>query len=1531
MNNNKISKLKNLLLGTTVLTAALGFGAQAWGVRVEVTADALAAAGDDVIVKATADVTITHNGAGAAANLFVGSISSDKRVVAKQVTGNANAFKLLLSGSKHIYLSGEEAGVGNTPRYELQGLDATNALAFPRAAGNIYEGIENTNGAVAHIFGGKFILIGNLLNTNASLVANSIRSDNSILETTDPKDIEVDLNAMTNLFSVANKTGLTMSLSGAGAHKYTLPSGANLSIAALEVAENTGAVELVIAGAHDFTPQKFDVHSTAGVMPSGTMTLKVAAAGDAVTVGSVTISMASRAGLLSGNNTDIKTAFFKVEGTAEITGVAATGAGGKIPEVSVELAPQVYALGADVAANGGHTTADVLAGRYGVYNDTGLTTGAARFVNNDATKILDATGATLGAPAVATKQVNGKLTIGTADQVVRLSGKGEVDLAQNGVVAKFFNEADSEVKHGEFIFTNGVAGRIVRFSGAGAQTLTFSGESGEVELDDTSGDITLIWNDSTIGHTIPGLTAAAVASKSPKLILGSKADGGGAFVFSENVKSDRKVEINAPVIVQNAGALRNFTLKAGAEINSNIILDVAQVHVLTFDGGDKSDQVYNINARMYKGDIAGAGVLQTFYTAYNADQAASTSATKTALLAARDALNLAVDNSIVTDLNSVPLLSIVKGATVYFNPEKDQAIYVGKTDVNAEGTIVLKRGAEFHGEFANSSKLSLTLHQGSSVVLRGDSKLKNIKLGAVIIGDDADKTPVTSPQIIKFEKVASGNVIDVNAKLNLEDDIRFTGDTKLVLDVSSELVGTAAVAAPGDGKFTLSTDKLVISADAKDAAGVSVKGALGEVSINSIRPASTTKVPNPAAIAREVTFANESSFGTKDHGLKKFSVTAEQKFTMKLGAAAQKLDVYADKVLLQAGKDANGVVQSFILDAGTYTFNTSDMSVTSSDGLDLQNNAVLVVNSLNKAELALNFSVKTGKSTFGGGVAAIKEGAKSFAEVDFKEGIKFDGIQKFVAQAVNVTGSVAVDQAVAIDNAVNFAGSDVKSASINAPITLNNAQAKDLIFVNEVKKAGIEIGQATKDATTITINSGAGFDASFINGSLFSAKEEYISSVKYDVEEDFISSDQTLSGFDVNTIAFKKLDGNYNRVNMLFSADGKLTKVKRTFVYEMPSEDTLKTDGIALSLSDKAAESMVLKAISSKAIDPNSPLGLGIFNPSNEVLGNAVKAVATHAEEIADTVVSDAGMMRGIVGGRMAEIRVGNSSGDAAVEPVLGGWAQGTYSNATQKAYDTVAGYKKSGYSAVLGFDFAMNDAHLMGFAGGYVSSTRDLEGDLVRKDEVSTWAFNQYSSHDLTESLFVNQNFVIASAKPERTLKITKDGADVKSTEYTVSYIAFGASLGRSMNLGNAVIFTPTLGGRYQMLSDYSFEYKDVSGAGAGISHKGLKHSSFVVTGGMSFAYPVQNDDYTFSPEIFGGFEFDTNPHKGESSMTLAGVAQAFETNVSAVKPTNLSFNAGGALNVKYGMFEVSPKVNVDFGKEYFGYNGALKVRVNF
>lgn len=1544
---NKMSKLKNLLLGTSVLTAALGFTGQAWA-AIDVSAGTVTEL-NTVPVAAVTGATQYYKNMGnklltVGQAIQLGGFWSGVDGVVANVEFGTNAVNADMAHHLSLYLSGKrDAVVSRVAGYTGKGL--LTICVSGTSPGDFNPGVNpslvaTVGGATTTIKNGGFAMdiVGAL--RGGGTAADTKHTLKFVNE--DATGGIIDLHTMTGL------EGLTVAASGTGAHKFVMPAlgGAIGGI----TTDGTGPVVFAIdaGGGVNLTPTAFKVSPDSGVMIQntnvGNSAALVVSAGTATDYARITMTAGAHdanngpVGVLSGDNTntDVTKAHFKVEGTATLTG------GGTIPEISVELAPQAYNLVSDAAAAGTFTKLE--SGKHYVYSADGASGSANKYVmkktNTSVNNVLGMNGLGAGsggvgaapAPAAANaiaKQVNGRLNLATADQTVLLSGKGEVEFnaTNNQVqVVKFYNADTANAStHGEFIFTNGNNGgaaidKKVLFAGAGAQTLTFSGATApKVEVDNTAGDVTLVWKGTDAAHLIPGLTAAAVTDKTPFVALGSAEST--VFRFSEDVVSHRITKIAAPVIIGN-GAPHHIELKAGGEISSNVIINShGGAGTIKLNGGADKDKVYNISAKAYIGAMNSVAVasnteigktLPDFVAAYNAGVTVTTTS-PTLLIAARATLETAISNTLETNLDAVPTFAITDGAVLNFAVEKDGLSYVAQTTAAAEGKINLGRDAKMFAKFDGSDKLELSLAQGAILTLIGDSTVKNITLGPV----DGDKD---SLQTIKFAKASNAPTF---SKLALKDDekIMFTGNTALRLDISA-------------GDLDLSAGKLLVSNNYKDATGAAVNKNIGTLSIESKLSIADPKTKTPTATSRQLILADKSSFGVKDHGLAKFEVSADSPFTLASGAAANTVTVYADEVLLSSSfTDDKGTTtnKDFTLSNGAFTFNTSKMSVVANDNKLLLNAATINITPLSDKDLSVDFSVNGGKAVFGKGAKAVL-GAKATSfdnGVDFEGGLVLDGAAEFKAgtthKAVNVQESFAVKKAVEISQA-DFTGSDIKTSpevlaatKFSGDDALTNARL--LVF-----KPASDAKTPLKFAKDTSITVDKPLEADDINKLQMIANSADDIAAALGLETTFLTATSFGTGVDVTKIKVQE-HPEYPNVVYTFTQAGTEVKRKiesRTWTQAEFAAASGKDDNQLTSFANdlsKAVQEKVITATTNPKL-----LALSKLQPKE-----AAEALERAMPDINASVSVTSAAVNGvaeIVNARMiSTVPAGFASGDAD-QTKLGGWAQGFYGSAEQKPIDNKGGYDSTAKGGIVGFDFAMNDAHSIGVAGAYVLSDSTSKVNTVNKTSYTSWVFNQYSMHDITESVFLSQNLVLARTDAALTRAATMaTDTDAKTFDHQSHYISGGISIGRPTNLGNAVIFTPTIGGKYQYYSDYSYTDKDNKDVGQTV--KVPVHSSFVVQGSVNFAYPVQSDDYTFSPEVFAGFDYDTNPNKGAFTWN----AGAFKPEVpqSDIAPVNMSYHAGAALNVKYGMFEVSPRFNTEFRKEYFGWNGSLKVRVSF
>ena len=288
---------------------------------------------------------------------------------------------------------------------------------------------------------------------------------------------------------------------------------------------------------------------------------------------------------------------------------------------------------------------DAAGGNTYVVADHPTTTAAAKVNIDPATGDVHATPYVTLATDKASSAVL-KFTDANASEKVRIEGKGIVDFNAQDVTVLVHSESKTAAEN-TFTFKQAPAASVIKLTGldgVGAHKLTYNSDAangiGAIEIDESAGKVEL-YRDPTAAND--GVAYGLVSKKHP---TDSVTLTGGVHRFSGAVDSARNLKINAPILMSGGAAAvnHNVTLNDGGSINKPILLDsAAHTGVITFDGGDKGENKYYINATSYKGDITGAantlgGVMNEYVTNYNAYKA-GTDSSSAALEASEEALS----------------------------------------------------------------------------------------------------------------------------------------------------------------------------------------------------------------------------------------------------------------------------------------------------------------------------------------------------------------------------------------------------------------------------------------------------------------------------------------------------------------------------------------------------------------------------------------------------------------------------------------------------------------------------------------------------------------------------------------------------------------------------------------------------------------------------------------------------------------------------------------------------------------------------
>ena len=347
--NNKNSRLKKLILGSTMLTAFSGFTAE-----INAVAKALSAAGPTVIEKDTDSVAngyYTYK-PGAGGKLKLSQIGDLGAVYSKSKTRGDSVLVLGTDGSStamaieaDIFLSAgnyliveRESGYTGLMKVKLSISGVGNDDFTPNDTHGL---LATADGGVTEVDGrnGQVEFYGSL----DPAKTHTFKFVNSKDAGTTKKDAAL-YGDLTNI-AAAKLAKLTVESSGLGAHRYHTH-GVDLSIEGITVDKGTGPVVYAKNHASDtaLKVNKFNVHESSGVMikndmANSTLALEVKTTNKTDAASFTTLTLASHSGTLAGDNTDVDKARFILRGEAEVT--AATPA--KAPIITVKMEDRKYA------------------------------------------------------------------------------------------------------------------------------------------------------------------------------------------------------------------------------------------------------------------------------------------------------------------------------------------------------------------------------------------------------------------------------------------------------------------------------------------------------------------------------------------------------------------------------------------------------------------------------------------------------------------------------------------------------------------------------------------------------------------------------------------------------------------------------------------------------------------------------------------------------------------------------------------------------------------------------------------------------------------------------------------------------------------------------------------------------------------------------------------------------------------------------------------------------------------------------------
>ncbi len=288
-------------------------------------------------------------------------------------------------------------------------------------------------------------------------------------------------------------------------------------------------------------------------------------------------------------------------------------------------------------------------------------------------------------------------------------------------------------------------------------------------------------------------------------------------------------------------------------------------------------------------------------------------------------------------------------------------------------------------------------------------------------------------------------------------------------------------------------------------------------------------------------------------------------------------------------------------------------------------------------------------------------------------------------------------------------------------------------------------------------------------------------------------------------------------------------------------------------------------------------------------------------------------------------------SGVAAGEgdhTMYGAWVSPFFSQTTQKARGSRAGYKADSYGATVGFDTQANADLTVGVAGTYAKTdTKHKDFKSGDKTKADTFMFSVYGIQQLTNNWFLQGHAAYASSKMKSSEKRTTiTTSETARAEYDVT--SYNAELlgGFNYSLGEAIV-TPLIGASYTRVNSSGYTETGTTNQNLTVSTKAT--NKFEAVAGMRAQMTTELNGINVTPEIHGFVKHDLIGKDAKVASKISGMVNSLTP--KSAKALKTTFNVGLGVNAVSGIYEYGAGYDLFAADKTIGHQGTLKVRVNF
>ena len=339
-------------------------------------------------------------------------------------------------------------------------------------------------------------------------------------------------------------------------------------------------------------------------------------------------------------------------------------------------------------------------------------------------------------------------------------------------------------------------------------------------------------------------------------------------------------------------------------------------------------------------------------------------------------------------------------------------------------------------------------------------------------------------------------------------------------------------------------------------------------------------------------------------------------------------------------------------------------------------------------------------------------------------------------------------------------------------------------------------------------------------------------------------------------------------------------------------------------------------------------------------LKDSVKRVteqnAVHANEMATrlmdsqtaTINNRMGSFHPQPGIQVASTGVSGVAAGEGDHTMYGAWVSPFYSQTTQKARGSRAGYKADSYGATIGFDTQANADLTVGLAGTYAKTDAKHKnfksGD---KTEADTFMFSVYGIQQLTNNWFLQGHAAYATNKVKSSEKLTT-ATTTQIAKATYDVTSYNTELLAGYNYSLAeVIVTPLVGASYTRVNSSGYTETGATNQNRTVSMKAT--NKFEAVAGMRAQMTTEIEGINVTPEIHGFVRHDLIGKDAKVTSNISGMVNSMTP--KSAKALKTTFNVGLGVNAVSGMYEYGAGYDLFAANKTIGHQGTLKVRVNF